>query len=91
MYVYLILKYPTLLDVSERTTSVYGTTITGFNARELMASRRKRAGAAMAAVDRRNPNVDDFLGLNWSCWVDRVKTLPTDGESQSLSQTWFPS
>ncbi|XP_040009992.1 ataxin-7-like protein 2b [Xiphias gladius] len=44
-------------------------------------SPRERAGAAMAALYRRNPNVDDFVGLNWSCWVDRVNILPSDAGS----------
>ncbi|KAL7398892.1 hypothetical protein ABVT39_016693 [Epinephelus coioides] len=35
----------------------------------------------MAAVDRRNPNLDDFVGLNWSCWIDRVNIVPSDAGS----------
>ncbi|XP_037334701.2 ataxin-7-like protein 2b isoform X1 [Pungitius pungitius] len=35
----------------------------------------------MAALDRRNPNLDDFVGLNWSCWVERVNILPSDAGS----------
>ncbi|KAM3618012.1 uncharacterized protein V6R79_014068 [Siganus canaliculatus] len=35
----------------------------------------------MAALDRRNPNLDEFVGLNWSCWVDRVNISPSDAES----------
>ncbi|XP_029995440.1 ataxin-7-like protein 2b isoform X2 [Sphaeramia orbicularis] len=35
----------------------------------------------MAAVDRRNPNLDDFVGLNWSCWVDRVNIQSSDAFS----------
>ncbi|XP_059189509.1 ataxin-7-like protein 2b [Centropristis striata] len=35
----------------------------------------------MAALDRRNPNLDDFVGLNWSCWVDRVNISPSDAGS----------
>ncbi|XP_068453944.1 ataxin-7-like protein 2b isoform X2 [Clinocottus analis] len=35
----------------------------------------------MAALDRRNPNLDDFVGLNWSCWVERVNISPSDAES----------
>ncbi|XP_034394166.1 ataxin-7-like protein 2b isoform X2 [Cyclopterus lumpus] len=35
----------------------------------------------MAALDRQNPNLDDFVGLNWSCWVERVNILPSDAES----------
>ncbi|CAN9516196.1 unnamed protein product [Ophioblennius macclurei] len=32
----------------------------------------------MAALDRRNLNLDDFVGLNWSCWADRVNIPPSD-------------
>ncbi|KAK7878547.1 hypothetical protein WMY93_030383 [Mugilogobius chulae] len=39
---------------------------------------RERAGAAMAAVDRRMPNLDDFVGLNWSCWIDTVNIETSD-------------
>ncbi|KAM8863223.1 ataxin-7-like protein 2b [Spinachia spinachia] len=35
----------------------------------------------MAALDRRNPNLDDFVGLNWSSWVERVNILPSDAGS----------
>ncbi|XP_047465549.1 ataxin-7-like protein 2b [Mugil cephalus] len=35
----------------------------------------------MAALDRRNPNLDEFIGLNWSCWADRGNILPSDGGS----------
>ncbi|GLD45969.1 ataxin-7-like protein 2 isoform X1 [Lates japonicus] len=35
----------------------------------------------MAALNRRNPNLDDFVGLNWSCWVDRANILPSDAGS----------
>nr|XP_040049611.1 ataxin-7-like protein 2b isoform X2 [Gasterosteus aculeatus aculeatus] len=35
----------------------------------------------MAALDRRNPNLDDFVGLNWSCWVERVNISPSDAGS----------
>nr|XP_046253148.1 ataxin-7-like protein 2b isoform X2 [Scatophagus argus] len=37
----------------------------------------------MAALDRRNPNLDEFIGLNWSCWVDRVNILPSDAVDTS--------
>ncbi len=63
----------------------------GRDARELTVSPRERARAAMAALDRRNPNLDDFVGLNWSCWADRVNILPSDGESHSLPRTRFSS
>uniref|UniRef100_A0A3P8TUI8 Ataxin 7-like 2b n=1 Tax=Amphiprion percula TaxID=161767 RepID=A0A3P8TUI8_AMPPE len=35
----------------------------------------------MAALDRRNPNLDDFVGLNWSCWADRVNISSSDAGS----------
>ncbi|XP_034000803.1 ataxin-7-like protein 2b isoform X2 [Trematomus bernacchii] len=35
----------------------------------------------MAALDRRNPNLDDFVGLNWSCWVVKANILPSDAGS----------
>ena len=35
----------------------------------------------MAAVDRRNPNLDDFVGFNWSSWIDRANIIPSEGES----------
>ncbi|XP_016891265.1 ataxin-7-like protein 2b isoform X2 [Cynoglossus semilaevis] len=37
----------------------------------------------MAALNRRIPNLDDFVGLNWSCWVDRVNILPSDAGSDT--------
>ncbi|XP_035511903.1 ataxin-7-like protein 2b isoform X1 [Morone saxatilis] len=37
----------------------------------------------MAALGRRNPNLDDFVGLNWSCWVDRGNILPSDAGSHA--------
>ncbi|XP_061643670.1 ataxin-7-like protein 2 isoform X2 [Phyllopteryx taeniolatus] len=32
----------------------------------------------MAAVDGRRLNLEDFVGLNWSCWVDGVNILTSD-------------
>ncbi|CAL8323233.1 unnamed protein product [Merluccius merluccius] len=43
-----------------------------------MASTRERARAAMATLDRRNPNLDD-VGLNWSCWIDKCDILTDEG------------
>ncbi|XP_076598280.1 ataxin-7-like protein 2b [Chaetodon auriga] len=40
----------------------------------------------MAALDRRNPNLDDFVGLSWSCWVDRVNILPSDANCEDGSK-----
>ncbi|XP_061694338.1 ataxin-7-like protein 2 isoform X2 [Syngnathoides biaculeatus] len=32
----------------------------------------------MAAVDGRRLNLEEFVGLNWSCWVDAVNILTSD-------------
>ncbi|XP_029362637.1 ataxin-7-like protein 2b [Echeneis naucrates] len=53
----------------------------GCDARELTVSPRERSKAAMAALNRRNPILDDFVGLNWSCWADRVSVFPSDAGS----------
>lgn len=44
-----------------------------------MASTRERAAAVMAAVERRDANLDD-VGLNWSCWIDKCNILTDEGE-----------
>lgn len=49
--------------------------------RVIMVSIRERARTAMAALDRRNPNLDDFVGLNWSSWIDKAYVLASEGES----------
>ncbi|XP_063153780.1 ataxin-7-like protein 2 isoform X1 [Candoia aspera] len=36
------------------------------------------AAVAMAAVDRRLPNLDDFAGQSWSAWVERVGPPTTE-------------
>ncbi|XP_010900730.2 ataxin-7-like protein 2b isoform X1 [Esox lucius] len=40
---------------------------------------REHARSAMAALDRRNPILDDFVGLNWSSWIDRVNIQTSEG------------
>ncbi|XP_060913086.1 ataxin-7-like protein 2b isoform X1 [Labrus mixtus] len=44
----------------------------------------------MAALDRRNLNLDDFVGLNWSCWVDGVNISPPDAgcNTEGYSKYW---
>ena len=44
-----------------------------------MASTRERAKAAMATLDRLNPNID-HVGLNWSCWIEKWDILTDKGE-----------
>ncbi|XP_036772572.1 ataxin-7-like protein 2 [Manis pentadactyla] len=40
---------------------------------------RERATAAMAALERRVPNLDDFAGQSWSSWVERADLPAADG------------
>ncbi|XP_006866020.1 PREDICTED: ataxin-7-like protein 2 [Chrysochloris asiatica] len=40
---------------------------------------RERAAAAMAALERRVPSLDDFAGQSWSSWVERVDLPAADG------------
>uniref|UniRef100_A0A670ZVI8 SCA7 domain-containing protein n=1 Tax=Pseudonaja textilis TaxID=8673 RepID=A0A670ZVI8_PSETE len=45
------------------------------------------AAVAMAAVDRRLPNLDDFAGQSWSAWVERVGPPTTEtGELSDLEE-----
>lgn len=41
---------------------------------------RERAVAAMAALERRVPSLDDFAGQSWSSWVERADLHAADGE-----------
>ncbi|XP_074501128.1 ataxin-7-like protein 2b [Sebastes fasciatus] len=40
----------------------------------------------MAALDRRNLNLDDFVGLNWSSWVDRLDVSSSDDNVEEGSK-----
>ncbi|XP_028925746.1 ataxin-7-like protein 2 [Ornithorhynchus anatinus] len=40
---------------------------------------RERAAAAMAALERRVPSLDDFAGQSWSSWVERADLAAADG------------
>lgn len=40
---------------------------------------RERAAAAMAALERRVPSLDDFAGQSWSSWVERAELPAADG------------
>ncbi|KAJ8412107.1 hypothetical protein AAFF_G00143740 [Aldrovandia affinis] len=44
-----------------------------------MMAVRERAVAVMAALDRRVPSLDDFVGQNWSSWVERTTIFVSDG------------
>ncbi|XP_062268360.1 ataxin-7-like protein 2a [Platichthys flesus] len=44
----------------------------------MMAS-RERAAKVMAALDRRVPSLDDFVGQSWSTWADWAVVTAADG------------
>ncbi|XP_005388920.2 PREDICTED: ataxin-7-like protein 2 isoform X2 [Chinchilla lanigera] len=46
---------------------------------------RERAAAAMAALERRVPSLDDFAGQSWSSWVERADLPAADGAEQEES------
>ncbi|EDL81924.1 hypothetical LOC310781, isoform CRA_b [Rattus norvegicus] len=46
---------------------------------------RERAVAAMAALERRVPSLDDFAGQSWSSWVERAD-LPAADETEVQGQ-----
>lgn len=45
---------------------------------------RERAVAAMAALERRVPSLDDFAGQSWSSWVERADLPAADGEYRHI-------
>ncbi|KAM9365234.1 ataxin-7-like protein 2a [Pholidichthys leucotaenia] len=44
-----------------------------------MMAVRERAVKVMAAVDRRVPSLDDFVGQSWTAWADRAGLTAADG------------
>ncbi|XP_064156071.1 ataxin-7-like protein 2 isoform X1 [Anguilla rostrata] len=44
-----------------------------------MMAVRERATTAMAALDRRIPSLDDFVGQSWSSWIDRAGIFVSEG------------
>ncbi|RVE72862.1 hypothetical protein OJAV_G00043420 [Oryzias javanicus] len=47
--------------------------------RAVMMAVRERAAKAMAAVDRRVPSLDDFVGQSWTAWADWAGVSGADG------------
>lgn len=45
-----------------------------------MMAVRERAVKVMAALERRVPCLDDFVGQSWSVWADRNNLTASDGE-----------
>ncbi|CAI5689196.1 ataxin-7-like protein 2a isoform X1 [Oreochromis niloticus] len=44
-----------------------------------MMAVRERAVKVMAALDRRVPSLDDFVGQSWTAWADWAGMTPADG------------
>ncbi|XP_076860693.1 ataxin-7-like protein 2a isoform X1 [Brachyhypopomus gauderio] len=44
-----------------------------------MMAVRERAVKVMAALERRVPCLDDFVGQSWSVWIERTNLIPSDG------------
>ncbi|XP_029114729.1 ataxin-7-like protein 2a isoform X1 [Scleropages formosus] len=44
-----------------------------------MMAVRERAAAVMAALDRRVPSLEDFVGHSWSSWVEKANALASEG------------
>lgn len=45
-----------------------------------MMAVRERAVKVMAALDRRVPSLDDFVGQNWSVWAEWAGVTVADGK-----------
>lgn len=45
-----------------------------------MMAVRERAVKVMAALDRRVPSFDDFVGQSWTAWADWVGVTVADGK-----------
>lgn len=58
--------------------------------RVVMAVRGRAAAiaAAMAAVDRRLPNLEDFAGQSWSAWVERAGPPAVETGERTCPARW---
>lgn len=54
--------------------------MTSATCRAVMMAVRERAAKAMAAVDRRVPSLDDFVGQSWTAWADWAGVSGADGK-----------
>lgn len=54
-----------------------------------MMAVRERAVKVMAALDRRVPSLDEFVGQSWSTWTERAGVTAADGEqTHGRRQRW---
>jgi len=49
-----------------------------------MMAVRERAVKVMAALERRVPSLDDFVGQSWSTWAERAGATPSDGKEARI-------
>lgn len=54
--------------------------VTSAPCRAVMMAVRERAVKVMAALERRVPCLDDFLGQSWSVWTERANLTASEGE-----------
>ena len=45
-----------------------------------MMAVRERAVKVMAALERRVPSLDDFVGQSWSAWAERAGVTASEGK-----------
>lgn len=53
-----------------------------------MMAVRERAAKVMAALDRRVPSLDDFVGQSWTAWADWAGVTAADGEGVCWRKHW---
>jgi len=54
--------------------------VTSAPCRAVMMAVRERAVKVMAALERRVPCLDDFVGQSWSVWTERANLTASEGE-----------
>lgn len=53
-----------------------------------MMAVRERAVKVMAALDRRVPSLDDFVGQSWTAWTEWAGVTAADGKEASWRKHW---
>ncbi|KAL0978073.1 hypothetical protein UPYG_G00165570 [Umbra pygmaea] len=51
-----------------------------------MMAVRERAVKVMAALERRVPSIDDFVGQSWSAWAERAGVTASEGSEDDCSR-----
>lgn len=55
-----------------------------------MMALRERAVKVMAALERRVPSLDDFVGQSWTAWADWAGVTAADGKRAPWRKRWQP-